>query len=300
MDRPAVAGVGFEIAAGDVVGLLGPNGAGKTTLVKLMCGVTSRTAGDLTVCGGDPVADATEVKRQVAAVHQSAPMDNMLPAIDQIRIATAFRGLRWRAVRERVDELLTLFDLDGVVGQLAFTLSGGQRRRLQLIRALLVVPRLLILDEPSAGLDVRGRRQMWELIAKLTIEHGTSVVWTSHYIEEIERNCARVLIIDQGRLVRDDTPAQLVAEFGRRSVLVRLPDVDDRARLRTLLPASCVAEVDDTTLTIDGAGADEHLSTVVTVVRDAAVRGGSIEFRQPSLEDAYVSLTDQGREGVQS
>lgn len=299
MDQPALRDVTFTLAEGDVVGLLGPNGAGKTTLVKLMCGVTTRSGGTLTVCGGDPVRHAAVVKRKIAVVHQDAPMDNMLPAIDNVKIAAAFRGLRWRAVRDRVDELFALFDLAGVGGQLAFTLSGGQRRRLQLVRALLVVPRLLILDEPSAGLDVRGRRQMWELIGKLNIEHGTTVIWTSHYIEEIERNCSRVLIVDRGRLVRDARPADLVRQFGERSVVVRLPDPDDRARLLASLPDGSVTASGEDELTVCGAGADEHLSTVVDLVRDAAAREATIQFRMPSLEDAYVALVDQGGEGQQ-
>ncbi|MFY1638279.1 ABC transporter ATP-binding protein [Solwaraspora sp. WMMB335] len=298
MVRPALSDVTYTLNQAEVIGLLGPNGAGKTTLVKLMCGITSRSAGGLTICGGDPMTDAGMVKRTVAAVHQSGPMDNMLPAIDQVKIAAAFRGLRWRDVRHRVDEMMALFDLEDVAGQLAFTLSGGQRRRLQLVRALLTVPNLLILDEPSAGLDVQGRRQMWELIAKLNVEHGTTIIWTSHYIEEIERNCARVLIIDRGRLVSDDTPAALVATYGRQSILVRLPDPDDRDRLRALLPDGTVVAAGETAFTVDGAGVDEHLPTVVDLVRGAAVRGAVIEFRAPSLEDAYVALIDQGRERV--
>ncbi|MFV2086101.1 ABC transporter ATP-binding protein [Micromonospora sp. LOL_021] len=300
MSRPALSDVTFTLDQGEVVGLLGPNGAGKTTLVKLLCGITSRSAGALTVCGKDPIADAATVKQAIAAVHQSGPMDNMLPAIDQLKIAAAFRGLRWRDVRHRVDEMLSMFELQEIAGQLAFTLSGGQRRRLQLVRALLTVPSLLILDEPSAGLDVQGRRQMWELIAKLNVQHGTTIIWTSHYIEEIERNCSRVLIIDRGRLFGDDAPATLVATYGRQSILVRLPDVEDRSRLQALLPAGSVTAADETAFTLDAAGADRHLSGVIDLVRGAAVRGATIEFRTPSLEDAYIALVDQGREGAQA
>ncbi|MER7164754.1 ABC transporter ATP-binding protein [Micromonospora sp. NPDC000207] len=295
MTRPALADLTVTVGGAEVVGLLGPNGAGKTTLVKLVCGVTSRSEGDLRVCGGDPVADASRVKQQVAAVHQAGPMDNMLPAIDQVKVAAAFRGLRWRDVRPRAEEMLAQFDLTDVVGQLAFTLSGGQRRRLQLVRALLTVPSLLILDEPSAGLDVQGRRQMWELIAKLNVEHGTTIVWTSHYIEEIERNCSRVLIVDRGRLIRDDTPSALVTRYGRQSVVVTLPDVDDRSRLDALLPVGSVTATGETTVTVD---CDAQLGAVVDLVRGAAARGATIEFRSPSLEDAYVALVDQGREGT--
>jgi ABC-2 type transport system ATP-binding protein len=293
MGRPAVGDVTFTLDEGDVVGLLGPNGAGKTTLVKLLCGVTTRSGGQLRVCGGDPVTDATRVKREVAVVHQSMPVDNMLPAIDNVRIAAALRGLRWRDVRPRVDALLDQFGIADVVGQLAFTLSGGQRRRLQLVRALLVVPRLLILDEPSAGLDVQGRRQMWELIGKLNTEHGTTIIWTSHYIEEIERNCARILLMDGGRLIRDQPPATLVAEFGSASVLVGLPDPADHARLLACVPAECVTVTGEHGVSLSGPGIDEHLAEVITLVRAAAARGATIEFRAPSLEDAYVALVEQ-------
>ena len=294
MDRPAVGEVSFTLDDGEVAGLLGPNGAGKTTLVKLLCGVTTRSGGSVTVCGGDPVSDAATVKRDVAVVHQSMPMDAMLPAIDNVKIAAAFRGLRWTEVRPRVDALLAQFGIEGVAGQLAFTLSGGQRRRLQLVRALLVVPRLLILDEPSAGLDVQGRRQVWELVGKLNTEHGTTIIWTSHYIEEIQRNCGRVLIVDGGRLVRDQSPASLVAEFGETSVLVRLPDPADRTRLLARIPQRHLTVLDEQELSLTGTGADEYLIEAVTLVREAAGRGAAIEFRAPSLEDAYVALVDRG------
>jgi len=291
--RPAVDAITFCLGEGAVAGLLGPNGAGKTTLVKLMCGVTAPSGGHVRVLGGDPVADAATVKQCVAVVHQSTPTDSMLSAIDNVKIAAAFRGLRWRDVRPRVDQMVAQFGLDGAMGQLAFTLSGGQRRRLQLVRALLVVPRLLILDEPSAGLDVRGRRQMWDVIGELNREQGTTIIWTSHYIEEIERNCSRVLIVDGGRLVRDQAPASLVSEFGQRSVRVHLPAAADRARLHALIPAKCVTASAGPEIEICGPTADDHLSAIISLVRDAAERGATIEFRAPSLEDAYIALVHQ-------
>ena len=296
MSRPAVAGLTFALPEGTVAGLLGPNGAGKTTLVKLLCGATMPSGGHVEVLGGDPVADAATVKQQVAVVHQLMPIDAMLTATDNVKIAAAFRGLRWRDIRPRVDEMVVQFGLDGLMGKLAFTLSGGQRRRLQILRALLVVPRLLILDEPSAGLDVQGRRQMWDVIGKLNSEHGTSIIWTSHYIEEIERNCSRVLIIDGGSLIRDEPPAVLVSEFGERSVRVCLPDAADRAQLLALIPAECVTASAEHEIDIGGPDADRHLTTVVGLVREAAGRGATVEFRVPSLEDAYLALVDGQQE----
>jgi ABC-2 type transport system ATP-binding protein len=248
------------------------------------------------VLGGDPVADAAIVKQRVAVVHQLMPIDNMLSAVDNVKIAAAFRGLRWRAIRPRVDEMVSQFGLEGHMGKLAFTLSGGQRRRLQILRALLVVPRLLILDEPSAGLDVQGRRQMWDLIGKLNTEHGTTIIWTSHYIEEIERNCSRVLIVDGGSLIRDEPPAVLVSEFGERSVRVRLPEAADRAQMLALIPAECVTASTEDEIDIGGPDADRHLTAIIGLVREAAARGATVEFRVPSLEDAYLALVDRQRE----
>jgi ABC-2 type transport system ATP-binding protein len=296
MKRPAVDAITFGLDDGTVAGLLGPNGAGKTTLVKLLCGATTPSEGHVEVLGGDPVADAAIVKQRVAVVHQLMPIDNMLSAIDNVKIAAAFRGLRWRAIRPRVDEMVSQFGLEGLMGKLAFTLSGGQRRRLQILRALLVVPRLLILDEPSAGLDVQGRRQMWDVIGKLNTEHGTTIIWTSHYIEEIERNCSRVLIVDGGSLIRDEPPAVLVSEFGERSVRVCLPEAADRAQMLALIPAECVTASTEDEIDIGGPDADRHLTAIIGLVREAAARGATVEFRVPSLEDAYLALVDRQRE----
>ena len=290
--RLALDNVTCSINAGEIVGLLGPNGAGKTTFVKLACGITPPTSGRVRVCGVDPRVSPT-VKQRLAVVHQSAPMDQMLPALDNIKVAAAFRGLRWREVREHVDVLLRAFDIVDAVDRLVFTLSGGQRRRVQLVRALLTIPELLILDEPSAGLDVQGRRQMWDVIAKYSAEHGTAIVWTSHYIEEIERNCARVLVIDNGRLIRADEPARLVAEFGQQSVVVQFPDAGDLARMRAMLPEDGVTPMADGKLSINGPAANDHLGMIVDTVRDCALRGATIQFRTPSLEDAYVALIDR-------
>jgi ABC-type multidrug transport system ATPase subunit len=212
--EPALREVDFTIGVGEVVGLLGPNGAGKTTLVKLICGIARATSGTLEVLGGDPARDVAKVKPLVAAVHQDAPMDNMLPAVENLRIAAVFRGLRWRDVRDRAERLMAEFGIADVAGQLTFTLSGGQRQRLQLVRALLRIPRLLLLDEPTVGLDVEARRQLWDTIATVNAQDDVTVIWTSHYLDEIERNCDRVIMLDRGRVVADQKIGELVTGLG--------------------------------------------------------------------------------------
>jgi len=296
-DCDALTAVNFTVEQGEIVGLLGPNGAGKTTLVKLICGITDPTEGQVRVFGENPMAEGGRAKNKLAVVHQTTPLDNMLSVIDNIKIAAAFKGLRWRYVRARVERMLAEFDLTDVAGKLAFTLSGGQQRRVQVIRALLEVPRLLLLDEPSAGLDVAGRRQVWELITKLSVEHGTTVLWTSHYIEEIERNCNRVLIVHRGHLLRCAPPAKLVDEFGHRSVTVTLTDPTDRDRLLVMMEG---ADIDvrekPTGLTLSGPGISAHLAGIAHLVHGATDRGALLEFHSPSLEDAFVALVE-GSEG---
>ncbi|MFE0179089.1 ABC transporter ATP-binding protein [Streptomyces sp. NPDC059002] len=210
----AVDGLSFSVEPGAVIGLLGPNGAGKTTLTKLICGVTLPTNGSIKVFGTDPRARGGAGKRHIGVVHQSEPFDMMLTALDNLRIAANFKGLRWRHARDTVDELLRAFALTTKASRLVFTLSGGEMGRLQVVRALLGNPRLLLLDEPSAGLDVNGRRQVWALLGELRRRHGTTVLWTSHYVEELERNCQRVMILDRGRLLQFAAPRDLAERYG--------------------------------------------------------------------------------------
>jgi ABC-2 type transport system ATP-binding protein len=294
--RAALDGVTATVEPGEAVGLLGPNGAGKTTLVKLICGVSRPSAGRLLVFGRAPTEDGGRAKHGIAAVHQSMPFDNMLPLIDNLKIAASFRGLRWRRVRDRVEGMLADFGLAGREGQLTFTLSGGEQRRLQVVRALIDVPRLLLLDEPSAGLDVGGRRQVWEIVTKLTAEHGTTVIWTSHYIEELERHCGRVLILDRGRVVRFCPPATLVAEFGRSTVLVEVAEGADRERLLAVAAGrpGLTATRRPTGIELGGDPVVACLPAVLAAAHAAGVLPTAIHFRSPSLEDAFVELVRAG------
>jgi ABC-2 type transport system ATP-binding protein len=219
-DRNAVDGLTFSVPQGAIVGLLGPNGSGKTTLTKLTCGVTIPTSGEISVFGMAPAANGGRAKHEIGVVHQSGTFDMMLPAMDSLKIAAAFRGVRWKAVWPRAEHLIELLGLTSCMSQLAFTLSGGEQRRLQVVRALMVPTRLLLLDEPSAGLDVAGRRKVWSLITGLREEHGTTVIWTSHYVEELERNCDQVLVINQGRLVEYAAPSVLIERL-------RTPSLED-------------------------------------------------------------------------
>jgi ABC-2 type transport system ATP-binding protein len=299
-DRPANEDLTFAIEPQEVVGLLGPNGAGKSTLIRMLCGVSKPTAGSLAIFGFDPMRSPMEAKTRIAAMHQGAPLDMMLPAIDCLRIAAKFRGLSWREVRPWADELTEFLGLRDQLGQLAFQLSGGQKQRLQLARALLAVPQLLVLDEPAAALDVAGRPQIWDLVAWLREEYHVTVLWASHDIAEIERNCDRALVIDRARLVRFGRPSDLVAEFGTAHVVLTLRD----AGLAGAVAAYAVAagarpEQRGADLRVrpgDGGDAYVLIASLTEYCRDAGIALTRMSVETDSLEDVFMRLTRSGEQ----
>ncbi|AEW99680.1 ABC transporter ATP-binding protein [Streptantibioticus cattleyicolor] len=291
MDANAVDHLSFTIATGSVVGLLGPNGAGKSTLTKLVCGITTPDAGHVRIFGrGFHEADGA-AKAQIGVVHQSATFDMMLPVLDNLRIAAAFKRLRWKAVERHVLAMLEEFGIEKPLTQLVFTLSGGEMRRLQLVRALMGGPRLLLLDEPSAGLDVSGRRRLWQHIERMRRDHAATVLWTSHYVEELERNCGRILILDHGRLVRSGTPRQLADDFGRPTALVRPAAASDLGGLAAaLVEPGLTTTVDARSVHVAGTGVRERLPKLLDQARRAGIQVSSVEYRAASLEDAFMEL----------
>ncbi|MFI6502394.1 ABC transporter ATP-binding protein [Nonomuraea typhae] len=291
--RPAVDDVSFEIDQGETVGLLGPNGAGKTTLIKMICGVSVPTSGHVRVFDADPVRQPVAAKSGIGAMHQSGPFDMMLPALDNLRIAAMFRGLRWREVRPWAFELVEYFGLTESLPTLCFQLSGGQRQRLQLIRALLTIPRLLILDEPSAGLDVPGRRQVERFVTWLREEHGVTVLWTSHHIDEVERNSQRVLVVNEGKVVRFAKPRELVEEFGTTHLLMTVEDQDAaRAVAAWAERAGLTTTVGEAEVRVDGAHVRDVLPELTRYCHENAVPVSGFSTATDSLEQVFLRMTE--------
>jgi ABC-2 type transport system ATP-binding protein len=293
--RPAVSDMNFAIEREDVVGLLGPNGAGKSTMIRMICGTSQPTAGSVAVFGFDPMKSPMAAKTKVAAMHQGAPLDAMLPAIDSLRIAARFRGVSWHDVRPWVDEVTDFLGIKGALGQLAFQLSGGQKQRLQLARALLTVPQLLILDEPAAALDVAGRRLIWELVGWLREEYQVTVLWASHDINEIERNCDRALVIDKGRLVRFGRPRELVEEFATAHVVATTRD-EAQAEQITVWARTVGAEPtrDGTQVCIEPGPVGDASDLVTALTRycgDAGIALTGVSVETDSLESVFMRLT---------
>ncbi|GAA1957397.1 ATP-binding cassette domain-containing protein [Kitasatospora viridis] len=245
--------------------------------------------------GGDPFTDASGTKRSLAVVHQSSPMDMMLSVRDNIKIAVAFRGLTWRQARGRVTELVDEFNLGSCMDKVAFTLSGGQQRRVQIVRSLVVAPRLFLLDEPSIGLDPTGRRRLWDHLGRLRAEHGVTLVLTSHNMDEIEQNCSQVIVLKEGRIIRNAPHGDITAEFGGTSAVVTFAEEVGPDELREIAGTHGVALKSLDRIRIEVIG-DDLEGFVSTLLKYWAGRAGairSIAFSCVSLEEAFIRLTER-------
>jgi ABC-2 type transport system ATP-binding protein len=213
----ALRGVSLEIEAGEFFGLLGPNGAGKSTLIHCTTGLARPTAGTIRVFGHDAVEDGSEARLAVGLAPQDVNLDWFLTAAETLDYHGGYFGMPRRERRERTKELLDVFSLTAKKDESTRTLSGGMKRRLILARALMHRPRLLILDEPTAGVDVELRLELWQYVQRINAE-GTTILLTTHYLEEAEQLCDRIAFITGGQIVAEGTSHDLAAEFGVASL----------------------------------------------------------------------------------
>jgi ABC-2 type transport system ATP-binding protein len=285
-DRVALDGLSLAVGAGEVVGLLGPNGAGKTTAVDVCCGLRRPDSGSASILGLDATTGGTELRRRIGVVPQESGLYPELSALEQLRLFAALYG----TPRARIEEVLRLLGLwerrDGRVA----TYSGGMKRRLALARALLHDPPVLFLDEPTLGVDVHGRRALWEHVDRLRCE-GRSVLLTTNYLEEATALCDRVVIVDQGRVLADERPETLRKESGSALVLtVDLPD-----DVATAVSAACgvsAVVADDGTVRVPLPTDDLAARAVAAASGVATVR--AMRTEEPSLEEVFLRLTGHG------
>jgi len=215
----ALDGVSLSIPSGEIFALLGPNGAGKTTWISIVCGLVRATAGRARVLGHDVVGDAIAARRLVGLVPQEVNFDPFFTPREVLSFQMGYYGQR--PDRARVDEVLRALDLGAKADTNTRALSGGMKRRLLIGKALVHRPRVVFLDEPTAGVDVALRRDLWSYVRQLR-EQGTTIVLTTHYLEEAEALADRVAVIDHGKLVGLDSTAAMLARFGRKQIRVRL------------------------------------------------------------------------------
>jgi ABC-2 type transport system ATP-binding protein len=287
----AVKGIDFDVATGEVFGLLGPNGAGKSTTVGMLTTTVRPTSGSARLYGRDVVTEAIAVRADSAVVFQDAVVDRVLTGRRNFETHARLWGVSAQDARGRIEELADGFDLTGLLDRPVATYSGGQRRRLEIARALISQPRVLFLDEPTVGLDPRIRYELIDVIAGLRARLGATVLLTTHYLDEAERLCDRVGIMHAGRIVALDRPATLLAALGDQVLEVRV-DADPTAALAQLRRNGVAG--DDSfavgaTLTIPVRG--RSTDTVLSAVREIGLAAAATTTRPPTLDDVYLRLT---------
>src|SRR6185437_6037310 len=218
----ALSQLSFAVPAGTIFGLLGPNGAGKSTTVKILTTLAQADSGTATVAGLDVRTQPGQVRSIIGVVAQRSGADPTATGRENLLLSGRIQGLRGRGLAHRADELLSRFSLAGAAGRMVRTYSGGMQRRLDVAMGLINRPRVLFLDEPTAGLDPESRSAMWDEIARLAQGEGLTILLTTHYLEEADRLAARLAIVDRGRVVTEGTPDELKAQLRGDTVLVEL------------------------------------------------------------------------------
>ncbi|MEH0110389.1 ABC transporter ATP-binding protein [Tersicoccus sp. MR15.9] len=286
-DTRAVDGISFDIPAGESFGLLGPNGAGKSTTMRMIGGVTGRTGGDLTIMGLDPEKHGPEVRAHLGVVPQQDNLDEELKVRDNLLVYGRYFGLPYRYLQPKVDELLEFAQLTEKAKAKVDSLSGGMKRRLTIARALINEPRIVMLDEPTTGLDPQARHILWDRLFRLK-EQGVTLVLTTHYMDEAEQLCDRLVVVDQGRIMAEGSPAALIRQYSTREVLeVRFGTDRNAAAADTLagvgerievLPDRVLLYAEDGEAALDEVTA-RGLHPITSLVR------------RSSLEDVFLRLT---------
>ncbi len=284
----AVDGIDLSVARGECFGLLGPNGAGKTTTVEILEGLNSPTAGEVSLCGLHWRTDEAELRQRIGVALQETRLSDKLSVSETLDLFRSF----YRRARS-LESLLDVVQLHEKRDAWVSKLSGGQRQRLALACALVGEPEILFLDEPTTGLDPQSRRQVWDLVSDYRARGGT-VLLTTHYMEEAERLCDRVAIVDHGRIIREGSPRELIATLGAAHVVEFELDHEvaplDEAALRAL-PAVTAVRRDGTAWSLTVTEPHRVLPALIAHLAGAGQSLARLGTRQATLEDVFVGLT---------
>ncbi len=291
-DRQAVAGVGFEIAAGETYGLLGPNGAGKTTSISMICGLLARDAGEVTVDGKPLTTNSTDAKTAIGYVPQDLAIYPDLTAKENLMFFGRLYGMSRSDIRQRSAEILEVTGLGDRADEHTSGFSGGMKRRLNIGIALLHRPRLLVLDEPTVGVDPQSRNAILGNVESLS-EAGMAVLYTTHYMEEAERLCDRVGIIDEGEIKAEGTRRELIAILGEhdRVSLEASGDLATASRMLKSLDGIDDANHRESGIDLILTNASHRLPQILETVADAGAEVTSVNVVEPDLEAVFLKLT---------
>jgi ABC-2 type transport system ATP-binding protein len=283
----ALAGLDLAVEAGTVCGLLGPNGAGKTTALRILTTLLRPDAGRAEVAGCDVLRDPAGVRRRIGLVGQSAAVDEVLSGRQNLVLFGRLFHLRVADARARADELLARFGLVEAGGKPVSQYSGGMRRRLDLAAGLILSPPVLFLDEPTTGLDPRGRNEVWAAVRGLVAD-GTTVVLTTQTLDEADQLADRIAVIDRGQVIAEDTPLALKASLGGDWIDVVVRDAPALERATALFGAD--AEVDAEARRVS-APVQDRMAALGTVVRELGDAAEDVTLRRPTLDEVFLALT---------
>jgi ABC-2 type transport system ATP-binding protein len=293
-DLVAVDHVDLRVEAGTVFSLLGPNGAGKTTMVRMLATLSAPTSGTAIVCGHDVVREADAVRSAISMTGQFAALEDNLTARENLLLMARLRGYGKAAASRLVDSLVDRFDIGEFRDKLIKAVSGGQRRRVDLAASLVVQPQLLVLDEPTTGLDPRSRQVVWSTVRDL-VDEGVTLLLTTQYLEEADALADDIVLIDHGRAVAAGTPSDLKARIGDQRVDVVAVDSRGLEGLEAALGGRFDISIvrERRTVSVPAPDEIEDLSRVAAAVRASGIPIDEIALRRPTLDDAFLALTGQ-------
>ncbi|MFD8233479.1 ATP-binding cassette domain-containing protein [Streptomyces sp. NPDC059696] len=293
-EKKALDGLDLTVARGTVHGVLGPNGAGKTTLVRVLSTLLRPDAGRIEVAGHDVVREAYAVRLRIGLLGQHAALDEELGGRQNLELFGRLHHLGARGARARADELLERFGLADTGRKAVRQYSGGMRRRLDLAASLITEPEVLFLDEPTTGLDPRGRAEVWSSVRSL-VGGGTTVLLTTQYLEEADQLADRISVVDAGRVVAEGTADELKAETGGDRIDVVLRHAGELGAAVALLPLSGISvDADRRLLSAPVTDRMEALSGVVRALREAGIEAEDVALRRPTLDEVFLHLTGDG------
>ena len=289
----AVDSISFIVKKGEIFGLLGPNGAGKTTTIKMLVTLLKPSSGRAKVAGYDVVKQPNMVRKNIGIVFQEPTLDLELTAKENLDFHARLYGINREKRKERIDEVLKLVDLYDKANLQVKKFSGGMQRRLEIARGLLHFPKVLFLDEPTLGLDAQTRRKIWDYIIEMKKKEDVTIILTTHYIEEADKLCDRVAIIDKGKIIALDKPGNLKKRVGEDVISLIVDDAERLERELKLEEVHKIVKIENR-LELSVIKGEAMIPKVVEVAQKAGVNVKAVSLREPTLEDVFIHLT--GRE----
>lgn len=288
----AVDGVSFKVKEGEIFGLLGPNGAGKTTTIKMLTTLIPPTSGNAIVAGHGITKNPNEVRKNIGIIFQDPSLDDELTGFENLEFHAILYNIPKQKRNEKIAEVLKLVELEDKKDTLVKDYSGGMKRRLEIARGLVHEPAVLFLDEPTVGLDPQTRRKIWDYIKRLNELHKTTVILTTHYIEEADYLCGRVAFVDHGKLVALDTPANLKDQLGGDVVSVQVnKNIEGFEKLAKKQKWIKTVAKHDGFLDLTVKEGEKKIPDIMNIAGKEGASVGSVSLHKPSLEDVFIYYT---------